>query len=679
MFRPGLAAWVLLVFLAPAMLTGVARAAALSDQAKTPRVDAKLVSALAVASPGGTIPVALHQSIIDGWHTYWKNPGDSGESIDISWTLPENVDAGELRYPVPEAIPVGPLMNYGYADEVTLLTDIEIPGDWPSGEPVPLEAHATWLVCEETCIPEEARFSLSLPTGDLPMENASAASLFRAARERLPLAAPWPVSVNDNGNYLSLSVSGLSAAGDRAAYFFPATWGHLAHSGKQKMRVSGDRLELDLPKGELPPRNAIEGILTIGGAGYLVSAPIAAGVSTADSPGVIMLLLLAFAGGVLLNLMPCVFPVLAIKAMSLLNHASLSWRPRAAGGMAYLLGVLFSFLVLVGILLAFRAGGTAVGWGFHLQNPAVVAALALVLFAVGLSLSGLIVLSGSWTGAGSDLADRPGLSGSFFTGVLAAVVATPCTAPFMATAIGVAMLQSTPVAISVFLALGAGLAAPYLLLTLIPTLARALPKPGPWMEKFRQLLAFPMYAAAAWLLWVLAQQSGANAVGLAALAMVALALSAWAWKIADWRGLAVTALAASLACVAVAGLQGQQSGVGLPAADATAEPYDPDRLDNILSEGGAVFVNVTAAWCVTCKVNEQLALTGERFEGALAQYGVTYMKADWTSRDPEITALLSRFGRIGVPLYVVFPRRGQPRVLPQVLTGSIVAEALGST
>ncbi len=716
--RSGKAVWggTLAMLLAVSCMPARAAAPVAPDlvrTAETPRVTATLAPELAVAAPGTRVDVILHQRIIDGWHTYWENPGDSGQPIDVAWTLPDGVTAGPLRYPVPEPIRVGPLMNHGYSKETAVLAGLAIPGDWPAGRPVPVQAHATWLVCEEVCIPEEARFAFSLPTGDAPVALEPVRELFARARAALPAPAPWPVSVRDEGSHLVLSVdaAGVDLAG---AWFFAREWGHLAHAADQQARKVDGRAELVLAKGELPPGGTLDGVLRYGGkghAGYSVTASIGGAAAAADvalrapaavaaahaavpapaaaaDPATLLLLALAFAGGVLLNLMPCVFPVLAVKAMGLVRHAAEPVRVRAAGGLAYAAGVLVSFAALAAVLLALKAGGEAVGWGFHLQSPGVVAALALVLFAVGLSLSGLLAIGGSWTGAGSGLAARPGLAGSFFTGVLAAVVAAPCTAPFMATAIGVALLQSAAVAMAVFLALGLGLAMPYLLLTCVPALSARLPRPGPWMERGKQLLAFPMYASAAWLVWVLAQQAGADAVGLVLLAMVALALAAWSWRAASGaarrgrrlgRALGGAAAAAALAAVIAAGGMPPPEPGTVPDADGMAERYDPARIQSVLAGGGAVFLNVTAAWCVTCKVNERLALSGDGFRRALAERGVTYMKGDWTRRDPRITALLERFGRAGVPLYVVFPRGGgAPRVLPQVLTDTIVREALAA-
>ena len=332
----------------------------LSDSAETPRVEARLLSSLAVAAPGSTVSLALHQEIIDGWHTYWKNPGDSGEPIDIAWRLPDGVTAGELHYPVPQAISVGPLMNYGYSDEAIVLADIEVPVDWRAGRVLQIDAQATWLVCEVKCIPEEATFSLSIPTGDSVMVNHDASPLFERAGDELPRAAPWPVSARENGDSYVITVEGIDRETSDDVYFFPLAWGHVAHAARQEVALSESRLELTLVKGEAPPGDRLEGLLRIGEAAYPVTARIEPAAAFVDSPGIVALLLLAFAGGVLLNLMPCVFPVLAMKAVALIRHAEESGRERAAGGAAYLLGVVLSFVGLAAVLLIVRAGGEAV-------------------------------------------------------------------------------------------------------------------------------------------------------------------------------------------------------------------------------------------------------------------------------------------------------------------------------
>jgi thiol:disulfide interchange protein len=394
-------------------------------------------------------------------------------------------------------------------------------------------------------------------------------------------------------------------------------------------------------------------------------------------------LLSALIGGLLLNLMPCVFPVLAMKALALVDHAALTPRERVAGGLAYTAGVFVCFLILGAVLLALKAGGAAVGWGFQLQNPALVALLAYVLFIAGLNLSGVFEFGGSFMGVGSSLANRSSIVGSFFTGMLAAVVATPCSAPFMAPAIGVALTQPAAIAMLTFVVLGLGLALPYLLLSFVPAVARALPKPGRWMGTLKQVLAFPMYASAAWMVWVLAQQAGADGVLAVLLGMTAVAFALWLWGLRGGTGLARTLRIATVAIVLLASLGvalrvvPQRADAPLAHAGELDEPFTAARLDALRAQGKPIFVNLTAAWCITCKVNERLALSGQGFRSALRNGGYTYLKGDWTQQNPEITQVLSSFGRAGVPLYLVFPAHGgQAVVLPQLLTEAAVVQAL---
>jgi thiol:disulfide interchange protein DsbD len=388
--------------------------------------------------------------------------------------------------------------------------------------------------------------------------------------------------------------------------------------------------------------------------------------------------ILALAGGLILNLMPCVFPVLSIKVLALADQAGGSAASLRRHGVAYTGGVLTAFAALGVLLLLLRAAGTELGWGFQLQSPITVALLAYLLLAVGLSLSGVFHLGSSLQGVGLGLTRRSGLAGSFFTGVLAAVVATPCTAPFMGTAVGFALTQPAPVAMTVILVLGLGLALPFLALTLAPQLIGRLPRPGPWMETLRQLLAFPVYATVAWLVWVLGQQVGPTGLFTALVGLVLVGLAAWSFNVAQTAGgwsrrAAAGTLAASLAGlgVALASVAGDRGAA--PAATAVGyERFTQARLDELVAARRPVFVNMTAAWCITCLVNESAALSNTAVQAAFAAKGIVYLKGDWTSRNPEITRVLERHGRSGVPLYLLYPDGGQPVVLPQILTPATV-------
>ncbi len=656
---------------------------------------ARLVTEHDVVQPGQRVAVMLHQTIRSGWHTYWLNPGDSGQPTQIEWQLPAGAVASPIQWPTPEPIRVGPLVNYGYSGSVGLISTVTVPADWPVGTSFPLTADVTWLVCEEECIPEGGRFTLAIPTAAGSQVAGAEQSLFAAVRATQPKAAPFVTQLTTQGDELILDVALPVDAARQvvAARFFPAQWGVVNHAAAQSIVSTAEGVRIVTGKGELPAPAQFSGIVTLTEqrgeqqmhSAYLVGsevAPVVAAAAPAMPVSVLVVLLSAFAGGLLLNLMPCVFPILAMKALAFVSHAAAPTRERVTGGVAYTAGVLLSFIALGAALLILKAGGSVIGWGFQLQNPVLVTLLAYVLFVAGLNLSGVFEVGGSFMGVGSQWAARGGASGSFFTGVLAAVVATPCTAPFMATAIGVAMTQSPQVAMATFAMLGLGLAVPYLALTVFPALARRMPRPGAWMSTLKQALAFPLYASAAWLVWVLTQQSGASGVFLALLGMILLALAIWIWSLSGAGSLQRTlrrsggAAAALMSIVLAFGMQAAPVAVAQDTAD-IAEPFVRDRFEAARAAGQPVFINMTAAWCITCKVNERVALSGEAFHDALRAGGYTYFKGDWTSQNPDITRLLESFGRAGVPLYVVYPAQGgAPVVLPQILTESIVVEAL---
>jgi thiol:disulfide interchange protein DsbD len=421
------------------------------------------------------------------------------------------------------------------------------------------------------------------------------------------------------------------------------------------------------------------------GAGALVAGATAGGEAGADGAGmsIASALLFALLGGLILNLMPCVLPILSLKAMGLAKGAHGPGYARRHA-LWYTAGVLASFAALGLALLALRAGGSALGWGFQLQQPLFVAALVYVMLAIGLSMSGVFVFGASWGGVGQSLTEDEGAKGAFFTGVLAVVVASPCTAPFMGGALAYAVAQPAIWALSVFLALGLGLALPFLLIGLVPSLADRLPRPGPWMETLKQFLAFPMYLTGVWLLWVLGHQVGMDGAGAVLAGGVALAMALWWWehRRGGHRGWRLAGFVLLLALAAwplnfVRGLEAPAKSAGAAQAQQLGEAWSSGRLDELLAAGKPVLVNMTADWCATCKVNERLVLSTDDFAALLADTGTAYLKGDWTNTDPEITAYLKRFNAVGVPLYVVYPAGGgKPEVLPAVLTATRVEEAL---
>jgi len=692
-----------LLILCALLLGGVRSISA--DTIASEHLTARLMAENATTRPGDTVTVALHQKMAPGWHTYWRNPGDSGQAPSLAWDLPDGAAVAEPVWPAPHRLPVGPLVNFGYADETALLYDVTIPPGWPAGQPLTLAADAEILVCAEICIPVSGRLSLNLATGEVTNKDPANAALFAETRAEQPLPAPWQVRADAADGRFSLHFDGPRSdfTGVTDAYVFADAWGVLDHPAAQRAGVGPDGLRVNASLGEAGAGRTFSGVVTLyqrdGPArsfriddvplGTDVSGVVPESMSESAAPlGLATLIALALAGGLLLNLMPCVFPVLAMKALGLARQADALASKRLAHGLAYTAGVVASFLALAGILAALRAGGDAVGWGFQLQEPLVVGALAYVCAAVGLNLSGVFEIGNRLAGVGGGWVRGDGHVPSFATGVLAAVVAAPCTAPFMATAIGGALLLPAGGALLVFGALGFGLALPYLALSVLPGLARRLPRPGPWMVRFKQFLAFPMYATAAWLIWVLSLQAGADAAFLATLGLIALAFACWIWAQPSPAAAVARGIHAGLLVIALcgaAGLLGWASAMPLPGTAKEdgnaiiAERYSDARLADYRSAGRTVLVNMTAAWCITCKVNERVALSGAGFEALLNRHDVAYLQGDWTNRDPEITRFLERFGRAGVPLYVVFPAGGgDPRVLPQILKPDAVGDILAS-
>ncbi|MBL8660082.1 MAG: thioredoxin family protein [Rhodospirillales bacterium] len=722
------------LFLLLAMTAAGLRPAQAAAAAGSERVRAELLADAAAVQPGRTFWVALRLDIADGWHTYWRNPGDSGEPTHIDWRLPPGVEASGIVWPAPQRIPYGPLVNFGYHGRVILLSEVSVPVDWPADRPLDLEATASWLVCKDICIPEQADLSLTVRAGG--GGDPAAAAEIAAAVARLPVADPGsrfvvrPAAAGASADELALQFADGAPFGDAtSAYFFPDAWGAVDPVAPQRLERAGDGVRLLMTSGGEAPGDALSGVLvinpdsargdpkrrafaidarradeatgpgqgaastgvgsaTVGGAGHALAAGRGVGF------GLFAALGLALVGGLLLNVMPCVFPILSMKAMGVIRHAS-DRRALRLSGLSYTAGILVFVGIVAGLLIGLKAAGEQIGWGFQLQSPTFVAAMALIVFALGLSLSGVFTLGAAAMGWGGLGANRTGPLGSFLTGALAALVATPCTAPFMGVALGFALTQRWPIALGVFLTLGLGLALPYLALTLVPRLAARLPRPGVWMDRIKQLLAFPLYLTAAWLVWVLSLQAGADAVLAVLVGMILLALAAWLFEIryglvgGRRHLLGAASLAAGVAAFAIAiwpqaeasplvrgGLVTAASNASDPDAPAF-EPFSPERLAALQAAGTPTFVNLTAAWCITCQVNERLALSSPRIADAFRARGIVYLKGDWTNRDPEITRLLDSFGRSGVPLYLVFqPGGDEPTVLPQLLTEGIVIDAI---
>jgi thiol:disulfide interchange protein/DsbC/DsbD-like thiol-disulfide interchange protein len=707
------AALSLLVVTAAAARTAVTPVPPAGSQ-RTVRIEAELVPMSAWVAPGSTAIVAIRQQIEPGWHTYWRNPGDSGGPTTLSWTLPGGVVAGDILWPVPERQRLADLMNYGYSGRVFLPVPIEIPADARPGTTLPLVVKALFLVCsDEMCVPDELTLRLDLPVGEgaAPLTPRWGSEI-QTVVETAPRPAGIAARATLTGRTLTLTATGGPLAGmetDRA-WFFPFETGLIQHAAPQPGERGPGGVTLNLEIGGAMRAGGLTGpvggvlvtdagaweisaepgppVAGAGGGGTLDLSEAGVGSPTIDWGIFLQAAGFALVGGLILNLMPCVFPVLAMKAASLARTAH---EPRAArrDGIAFTGGVLVTFLILAGGLLGLRAAGEAVGWGFQLQSPPVTAGLALLMLAVALNLSGVFQIgAGLQSAAGSDrLSRQPGGVGAFFTGVLAVVVAAPCTAPFMAFALGAALLMPVPLALIVFLMLGLGLALPYLAVSLLPGLLARMPRPGPWMDRLKGVLAFPMYGAALWLGWVFLNQTGADALGLLFGAALALALAAWLFGQTQVSGGRIAAGVAVLSVLAVAGLSVAavraprvEGGTVERSTSLTSAPWSPEAVAAANAEGRTVLVNFTADWCVTCKINERAALSSPRVAEALTATNTVYLVGDWTRRDDAIARELERRGRSGVPLYLVHrPGEAEPRILPQLLTEGVVLDALGGS
>ncbi|WP_332657434.1 protein-disulfide reductase DsbD family protein [Brevundimonas sp.] len=694
---------------------------AFAQPQRTERIEGELVAMSGWAAPGSTAVVAVRQTIQPGWHTYWRNPGDSGGATTLTWTTPQGVKAGDIVWPLPERQRLSGLMNYGYSGEVYLPVPVQVPATARAGASLALKVRALFFVCSaEMCVPDELILELDLPVreGAAPLNPVHGAAI-----QRVLETAPRPAGIEarmvmETDGLVLTAAGGPLAAGDPGpSYFFPFEGGVIEQAAPQTGTWGPQGLTLRMRPGGTTRADGLSGPIAgvlatrhgafeiraepgpalagTSGSGDLAAALDGGGAEApvaenANPATFAQALLFALLGGLILNLMPCVFPILAMKAAALAGSAH---DPREArrDGLAFLAGVLTTFLLLAGALLALRAAGEAVGWGFQLQSPPVMAGLALLMLAVALNLSGVFHVGGGLQGTGSGpLARLPGGVGAFFTGVLAVVVAAPCTAPFMAFALGAALLMPWPMALLVFLGLGLGLALPYLAVSLTPGLLSRLPRPGPWMERLKGLLAFPLYATALWLAWVFGRQAGGDALGLLFVAGVLLALGLWltgqgqSERMAGRRGLlhlAAGALAVLLALGATVMAAWTPPSADGPAAAGRAgpvsTPWSPAAVEVALAEGRPVLVNFTADWCVTCKINERAALTSPRVATAMDESGALYLVGDWTRRDDAITAELQRHGRSGVPLYLVYsPGSAEPRILPQLLTEGVVIEAL---
>ena len=674
------------------LLCGFALTSAIAAPAVAEHVEVELV-AQNQALIAGDNRLALRIKPEKGWHVYWRNPGDSGLPTKLVWPqLPEGISAGEIQWPFPEEHTLGDLTNYGYGEDTLLPFSLSVAAGTPS--PVALSARAEWLVCADVCIPGKADVKLDLPVADQAQPDPKWAAAFDHAIAHLPKPADFKAQFQIDGEEFRLAFDTLPGSSNEAR-FYPYATDIVAHTAKVRSAWSGRSLSLARPLSTyfVQAPESVQGILVLGDSDAASAyeftaepgtvAPVAASVTApasggAAAPSFWFALGFAFIGGLILNLMPCVFPVLSLKALSVMKVQGEAAAEHRRHALSYTAGVVASFLLVAGVLIGLRAGGAALGWGFQLQSPLFVGLLVYVMVALGLSLSGLVQFGTRWMGAGQSLATKPGLSGSFFTGVLAVVVASPCTAPFMGSALGFALTQPAIASLAVFLALALGLAFPFLLLGFVPALASFLPRPGAWMETLKQILAFPLYLTAVWLLWVLGGLTDRSGMALALVGLVTLAFGLWLLGQSQKRFAHLIGLIAVIGAVALL----FHPMVRTPSTSAKSEtaigwePYSDARLDELRAQGKTVFVDFTADWCLTCKVNERIALHSAKAVAAFEKNEVVALVADWTRADPEITAALARYERSGVPLYLVSVRGAEPKVLPQVLTPDLVADAV---
>jgi thiol:disulfide interchange protein DsbD len=662
------------------------------------------------ADAGKTVWVGLQLTHQPEWHTYWKNSGDSGLPTTLQWTLPNGVTAGDIAWPLPKKIPIGNLANFGFDGTVLLPVPLTVSQAFKPtslSNQIDVKLKANWLVCRKECIPEEGEFALKIAVqGSTAINSAAFNAAFAAQPQPLKSSgadAPTDSQAQIDGNAIKLSVSGLPAAlRGKTLDFFPETPEVIETAAPWTQRWNGDIWQAQVPlssqRGNSPDLMPV--VLAADGHGYRAElkvlgswpkvgtdAPTQTAPGTAPAapaaPSLSLLAALAGAllGGLILNLMPCVFPVLAIKVMSFTRHAS-DRRGHRISGLAYTVGVVLSFLALGGLMLALRGAGEQLGWGFQLQSPAVVAGLALLFTVLGLNLAGLFEF-GSFLPSGlTTLEARNPALNAFLSGVLAVAIASPCTAPFMGASLGLALALPALQALLIFTMIGVGMALPYLAASLTPAVAKLLPRPGPWMLTFRHAMAFPMFATVVWLVWVLGQQTGIDGAGTLLALLVASSAVLWSFTLAGRSRLVLATLALATFALLTAAI-GRNVVKPLEIAASTAgtehwQAWAPGRVEQVLASGAPVFVDFTAAWCVTCQYNKKTTLVNADVLADITAKKVVLLRADWTRRDPAITAALAQLGRNGVPVYVVYKTGTAPVILSEILSVQELRAALAN-
>lgn len=658
----------------------------------TGKVTASLISSHDSVAPGQEFYIALRTQLDNKWHTYWRNPGDSGEPVQISWELPEGVTAGEINWPLPLAIPTGPIVNYGFEGTPLFPVKFTVSPDVAPGSVITVRANFYYLVCKDVCIPEDGSASLPIAVGE-SVEDTRWKTAIEAALADVPKRGAVQGGIKKTGETLEMSFTNLPEGDFSNTYFYPYDQGILGHSEPQIITRGTEGFKLTTKPDYIwndPTPKTFEGVLTYQKNGKLKGTNIAlavgqsfdigAAASPKPSVGGVTLwtaIIGALIGGLILNLMPCVFPVISIKALSIAKSAHGKRAKIKREAWLYTAGVIATFMLLAMIIVALKASGSEIGWGFQLQSPKIVAVLSLLLFVVGLNLLGVFEIGYRLQNVGSELTQKSGATGSFFTGTLAVVVATPCTAPLMGPAVGYAFTAPVIITLAVFLALAIGFALPFLVIAYVPQLLSKLPKPGPWMIRFKEILSFPMFAAAIAGIWVLTQQAGANGAFFALCAMLAVGLGIWLFKLKNMVGKALGVLAVLAAIALPMTITANAASANIVSGKLEAEAWSPARVAELQAEGRPIFVDFTAAWCVTCKVNEKVVLNTARTQQLFKDTNTAFLIADWTNKDDVIAAELAKYGRAGVPLYLVYSNNSvSPVILPQVLSYDVIRDAL---
>ncbi len=628
--------------------------------------------------PGDELLVGFKFTLNPGWHTYWENPGDAGEGASIKWNLPNDVKASEILWPGPERIPVEPLMTFGYEDEVVLLTKIYT--SETTTIPVTLNAQVSWYTCKEICIPQEAEVSIPINLGN--KTSSTSKDLLEQVLDQVPeqFNGTYRVQKLDDSYVLQGELENIDQYD--SMYFFPKYYGLTNYSENQLYEINKDSFSLQIKASEIEIENkSFEGVVALNKNEEITFIEIDYPLVTNDTSqefNILTLIVFAFLGGLILNVMPCVFPILSIKILRFVEQSRDSTYKTLQQGLLFSLGVIISFLTIAALLIALKSGGESIGWGYQLQSPVVVSLLFYLFVVLGFIFMSNIVLGSGLARLSSISLNKSDSLESFLTGVLAVIVASPCTAPFMGSAIGFALLQPSFYSILIFLGLGIGFSLPYLILSAKPSLLSFLPKPGQWMETFKQFMAFPMWASALWLLWVLSNQ--VNNQEVIQVLLGALLITTGLWLIEknnserDWVRWLMRLPFLLLFIFSLWLIPTSYSDLDESKQDQIA--YTPQLLEDLRKENSLVFLNFTADWCITCKVNEAVALKTSKVRKLISDKNITYIEADWTRKDPIISSTLEQYGRTGLPLYLLFPSKGDPLILPEILTEDILLSYL---